>query len=201
MGRRTTEQVARVIRAHGGTLRTSEAERLGVRRQALYRLRDLGLVVPVSRGVYRLADLPDLSEPDLVAVATRIPRAVVCLVSALALHEITNEIPHEVHVALPRDVKTPRLDYPPLRVFHFSGAALTEGVETREIDGVAVRVYGPEKSVADAFRFRNQLGLDLAIEALKLCLERKRASRATLLHFARICRVNKVMLPYLEALQ
>jgi predicted transcriptional regulator of viral defense system len=189
-----------LFRKHGGMLRTSEATALGIHPRTLYRLRDENRLVTVSRGLYRLADLPELSDPDLVSVAARIPQAVICLISALAIHEITTEIPHEVSIALPRTVKRPRLDHPPLRIFWFSGDALTEGIEEHKIDGVKVRVYGPEKTVADCFKFRNKIGLDVAIEALKLCRERKGSTPRKLFHYARICRVERVMRPYLEAL-
>jgi predicted transcriptional regulator of viral defense system len=162
-----------LFRKHGRMLRASEAIAIGIHPRTLNRLRDENRLVTVSRGLYRLADLPELSDPDLVSVATRIPQAVICLISALAFHEITTEIPHEVSIALPRTVKRPRLDYPPLRVFWFSGDALTEGIEEHKIDGVRVRIYGPEKTVADCFKFRNKIGLDVAIEALKLCRNRK----------------------------
>ncbi len=189
-----------LFRKHGGMLRASEAIALGIHPRTLYRLRDENRLVTVSRGLYRLADLPELSDPDLVSVATRIPQAVICLISALAFHEITTEIPHEVSIALPRTVNRPRLDYPPLRVFWFSGESLTEGIEEHKIDGVKVRIYGPEKTVADCFKFRNRIGLDVAIEALKLCRERRGSTPRKLLHYARICRVERVMRPYLEAL-
>jgi predicted transcriptional regulator of viral defense system len=189
-----------LFRKHGGMLRASEAIALGIHPRTLYRLRDENRLVTVSRGLYRLADLPELSDPDLVSVATRIPQAVICLISALAFHEITTEIPHEVSIALPRTVKKPRLDYPPLRVFWFSGEALTEGIEKRKIDGVMVRIYGPEKTVADCFKFRNRIGLDVAIEALKLCREGRGSTPRKLLHYARICRVERIIRPYLEVL-
>ena len=189
-----------LFRQHGGMLRTTEAIALGIHPRMLYQLRDEHRLVAVSRGLYRLADLPELANPDLIPVATRIPQAVICLISALAFHEITTEIPHEVSIALPRTVKRPRLDYPPLRVFWFSGDALTAGIEEHNIDNVSVKVYGPEKTVADCFKFRNRIGLDVAIEALKLCRARKGSTPRKLLHYARICRVERIMRPYLEAL-
>jgi predicted transcriptional regulator of viral defense system len=194
------EEAEAMIRKQGGIVRASEAIALGIHPRTLYRLRDENRLVTVSRGLYRLADLPELSEPDLISIATRIPQAVICLISALAFHEITTEIPHEVSIALPRTVKRPRFDYPPLRVFWFSGEALTQSIEEHKIDGVKVRVYGPEKTVADCFKFRNKIGPDVAIEALKLCLERKGSTPRKLLHYARICRIERVMRPYLEAL-
>ena len=181
-------------------LRTSEAIALGIHPRTLYYLRDSSRIVPVSRGLYRLADLPELSEPDLVSVAALVPHAVICLISALAFHEITTEIPHEVYIALPRQVKRPRIHSPPLRAFWFSGAALTSGIESHDVNGVSIKVYGPEKTVADCFKFRHKIGLDVAIEALRLCRERKGSSPRKLLHYARICRVEHAMRPYLEAI-
>ncbi|MEW6212668.1 MAG: type IV toxin-antitoxin system AbiEi family antitoxin domain-containing protein [Acidobacteriota bacterium] len=189
-----------MFRERGGMLRASEAIALGIHPRTLYNLRDSGKLIQISRGLYRLAELEDLSEPDLAAVASRVPQAVVCLISALAFHNITTEIPHEVYIALPRHIKRPRMDYPPLRIFWFSGKSLTEGIETRNIDGVAVKIYCPEKTVADCFKFRNRVGLDVAVESLRLCVQ-KGASPRTLLRYARICRVEKIMMPYLEAVR
>lgn len=197
---RTERHAETVFRRHSGVLRTSRALALGIHPRTLYRLRDSGRLVGVSRGVYRLAHLPEFSQPDLVVVTTRVPNAVVCLISALAFHDITTQVPHEVHVALPRGSRSPRLDHPPVRVFRMSGKAYGEGIETHSIEGVPLRIYSVEKTVADCFKFRGKIGLDVAVEALRLARERKRASPRSLLHYARICRVERVMIPYLEAL-
>ena len=189
-----------VFRDHGGILRTSEALDLGIHPRTLYFLRDRGRLQQVSRGVYRLADLPPLEAPDLVTVASRVPNAVVCLISALSFHEITSEVPHEVHIALPRGADSPSLDFPPIRVFRFSGLALTEGIDEYTIGAVPVKIYNAPKTVADAFKFRNKIGNDVAIEALRLTLQHNRASPAELIRYARVCRVDRVMRPYLEAL-
>ena len=188
-----------VFRQHGGTLRTSEALRLGIHSRTLYSMRDSGLLQQLSRGLYRLAELPPLSDPDLVTVALKVPQAVICLVSALAFHELTTQIPHAVDVALPSGAERPRLDYPPLRVFWFSGPAWSEGVETHLVDDSPVRVYSPEKSVADSFKFRRKIGLDVALEALNLYCQRRDFDVSRLLHYARICRVETVLKPYVEA--
>ncbi|MFQ5569160.1 MAG: type IV toxin-antitoxin system AbiEi family antitoxin domain-containing protein [Rhodothermales bacterium] len=193
-------QAEAIFREHGGLLRTSEAIDLGIHPRTLYYLRDTRRLDQVSRGVYRLADLPPLDDPDLVTVATRSSEAVICLISALAFHEITLEVPHEVYIALPRGMRGPELDYPPLRVFHYSGLALSEGIEIHEINSVPVKIYSAAKTVADCFKFRNKIGVDVAVEALKRYLERTDASPRTLLKYARICRVERVMQPYLEAL-
>ena len=163
-------------------------------------MRDSGTLEEVSRGVYRLADSPPLGNPDLVTVAARVPNGVICLISALAFHELTPQIPHEVHVALPRGAKEPRLDYPPMKIYRFSGKAFTEGVEIHELDGVSVRIYNPEKTLADCFKFRNQLGLDTVLEAVRFYRERGGIKVDDLMRYAEICRVRKTIRPYLEAI-
>ena len=196
----SSEAALSIFRRKGGVLHTAEAVRGGIHPRTLYRLRDENQVVQISRGVYRLADLPEITNPDLVTVATRIPDSVVCLISALAFHEITTEVPHEVHVALPRGSKPPRLDYPPLRVFTFSNDSFSAGVEIHNLDGIPVRIFDPEKTVADCFKFRHKIGLDVALEALKLCRVRKGFQLRKLVNYARRCRVERIMRPYLEAL-
>lgn len=189
-----------VFKKHGGMLRTSRAIDLGIHPRVLYRLRDAGRLHQVSRGLYRLAALPELSNPDLAAVASRVPLAVICLISALAFHELTTQIPHQVDVAVPRGTKQPRLDFPPTRVFRFSPSMYQAGVEVHRVDGVDVRLYNAAKTVADCFRFRNRIGIDVAVEALRLFRSRKRAQMRALLEYARLCRVERVMKPYIEAL-
>jgi len=196
----TFEMAKQVFRRHGGVLRTSEAIRLGIHPRTLYAMRDGGMLECLSRGLYRLADLPSLGNPDLVAVALKVPGGVICLISALAYHELTTQIPHEVHLALPRGAEPPRLEHPPLRVFWFTGEAFTAGVDTHQLDGIPVRIYSVEKTLADCFKYRNKIGLDTAVEALKLYRSRGRLRVNELIQFARICRVEKVMRPYLEAI-
>ncbi|MFW5876536.1 MAG: type IV toxin-antitoxin system AbiEi family antitoxin domain-containing protein [Myxococcota bacterium] len=194
-------EAAAVLRAHGGVLRTKDALKAGIHPRTLYRMRDEGIVERLGRGVYRLAALGESPYPDLLAVALRAPRAVVCLVSALAYHDATSEIPHEVQIALPRGTKAPRIDYPPVRVFQFNDATFRAGVQHVHFDGAVVRLYNLPKTVADCFRFRNQLGVDIAVEALRTAVQRERVQPSELLRYARVCRVERVMLPYLEALQ
>jgi predicted transcriptional regulator of viral defense system len=172
----SSEAALSIFRRKGGVLHTAEAVRGGIHPRTLYRLRDEN------------------------QVATRIPDSVVCLTSALAFHEITTEVPHEVHVALPRGSKPPRLDYPPLRVFTFSNDSFSAGVEIHNLDGIPVRIFDPEKTVADCFKFRHKIGLDVALEALKLCRVRKGFQLRKLVNYARRCRVERIMRPYLEAL-
>ncbi len=189
-----------VFKKHGGILHTSQALQAGIHPSTLYAMRDDGTLEAVSRGVYRLADSDPLGNPDFVTVATRVQGGIICLISALAFHEITTQIPHEVHVALQRGSEMPRLDYPPIRLYWISGKAYSAGVETHELDGVSVRIYSPEKTLADCFKFRNKVGLDTAVEAVRFYRERRNVNVDALMRYAKICRVEKVMRPYLEAL-
>jgi len=194
------EKARNIFRRHGGVLRMSGALQAGIHRRMLYSMLEAGFIEQLGRGLYRLADLPPLGNPDLVSVSLKVPSGVICLISALAYHEITTQVPHEVYAALERGTEVPRLDYPPLRIFWFSGQAFTHGIETHKIDAVPIRIYNPEKTIADCFKYRNKIGLDTAIEALKLYREKKRFKSNDLMQFAQVCRVEKVIRPYLEAL-
>lgn len=194
------DKAVAAFKKHGGMLRTAQALHAGIHPDTLYSLRDSGTLEVVSRGVYRLAESPPLGNPDLVTVATRVPNGVICLISALAFHELTTQIPHEVHLALPRGTEEPRLDHPPIKTYRFTGEAYSEGVETHKLDGVNVRIYSPEKTLADCFKFRNKVGLDTAVEAVRFYRERRKLKVDALMRYAAICRVEKIIRPYLEAL-
>lgn len=143
---------------------------------------------------------PDWPEFPMVTVATRVQGGVICLISALAFHELTTQIPHEIHVALQRGAEIPRLDYPPIKLYWVSDKAYSAGAETHELDGVSVRIYSPEKTLADCFKFRNKIGLDTAVEAVRFYRERRTVNVDALMRYAGICRVEKVMRPYLEVI-
>jgi predicted transcriptional regulator of viral defense system len=181
-------------------LRTSEALDQGVHPRTLYAMRDAGMLERLDRGLYRLTDLTPLSDPDLVTVASRIPKAVICLISALHFHDMTTQIPHAVSIAVSRGTEPPRLDYPPIQLYWFSGEAFTAGVETHRIDDMQIQVYSAEKTLADCFKYRNKIGMDTVLEALNLYRQLGKPSPRKLLEYARVCRVEKVMRPYLEAL-
>ena len=191
------ENTSRIFRKHGGILRTSEILRLGVHPRTLYELRDNGKIVQLSRGIYRLADLPPLENSDLAAVAKRVQTGVICLISALSFHNITNEIPHEVYLAIPTGREKPNLKFPPARVFHFSAQSYAAGVEEHLFGGERIRIYSKEKTIADCFKFRNRIGLDVTLEALGRCIG-KGGSLKKILEYAHLCRVEKVIRPYLE---
>ncbi len=192
------DKARRLIGEKGGIVRTAEALRTGIHPRTLYELRDTGELEQVSRGVFRLSVREPIYNPDLVIAALRIPHGVICLISALAFHEITTQIPHAVSVALQKGAESPRIDHPPVSIHRFSDAAYRAGIEEHVIDGVKVRVYSPEKTLADCFKYRNKIGMDVVLEALKLCMAR-RINMDKLFKYAKVCRVANVMRPYLEA--
>jgi predicted transcriptional regulator of viral defense system len=162
-------------------------------------MRISGGVEQLARGLYCLRGLPGPSRPDLVSVSLKVPRGVICLISALAFHHLTTQVPHQIYVALPRGAEPPRLPWPPLRIFWFSEPAFSAGVEVHRVDGIPIRVYSPEKAIADCFKYRNKIGLDVALEALKLYLKRRPIKTDELVRFAATCRAEKIIRPYLEA--
>lgn len=197
---KAVDQALNIFRAHGGMLRTGEALRLGIHPRTLYMLRDRGDLEAIAHGLFRISTSTPLGNPDVVTVALRAPRAVICLISALSHYGLTTQVPHVVDIALPRHTKPPKISNIPIRVYWFSASALTTGQEVR-IDHIPVLLYSPEKTIADCFKFRNKVGLDVAIEALKTYRERTRKpNRAALLEYARMLRVERVMRPYMEAL-
>lgn len=195
-----SKQAASVFLQAGGMLRTQQALERGVHPRTLYAMHESGQLERLSRGLYRLSVLPPLEDPDLAVVSTRVPQAVVCLISALSLHELTTEIPHAVYVALPRNMPAPQLDHPPLEVFRFSEPYLSLGVEEREQDGFRLRLYDPEKTLVDCFRMRGRIGVSTAVEALRLYRESPTAQPGKVLEYAEQCRAATVLRPYLEAL-
>ena len=183
-----------------GLIRTSQALGAGVQSRDLAELVEMGVLTKVSRGLYRLTDLPPVADPDLVTIAMRVPRGVVGLVSALSFHDLTTQIPREIQVILKFGSEKPRLDYPPTKFFWFSGKAYSDGIEAHTVDGIPINVYSVEKSLADCFKFRNKIGIDVAVEALRAWAPKNRRKWDNLLHFAKICRVEKLVRQYLEGL-
>jgi len=184
----------------GGVMRTGEALESGIHRRTLYWMRDHGQLETLSRGVFHLASSPFPESLDVAVVMRRVPRAVLCLVSALSYHEIGTQIPHAVQIALPRSVRSPRIDYPPVQVFAMSDAALSAGVEEYEMGETRIRVFSVAKTIADCFKYRNKIGLDVAVEALQEVVRKRSASPAQIMEYARIVRVESVIDPYLRAL-
>jgi predicted transcriptional regulator of viral defense system len=200
MTKSAIDRATKIFQDHNGILRTKQAVRLGIAPRTLYTMRDAGIILRESRGLYRLADAEFGSNTDLIQVALRIPKGVICLISALSFHDLTTQIPHQVYVALPIDAEKPRLEYPPLRIFWLSQKAYSAGIEIHELDGIPVKIYGIEKTIADCFKFRNKIGSDVAMEALRDYRKSEGFNIGILLHHARINRVERVIKPYLEAI-
>lgn len=195
-----TNHLLQLVRQKG-ILRPSDLDEMGVPRVYLTRLTASGRLEKAGRGLYRLPENPLSEHESLVAVATRVPQAVFCLLTALQFHELTTQLPRQIWIAMPRGSHTPRIDYPPVKMIQFSGEAYAQGIEVHERDQVTLRVYGIAKTIADCFKHRNKIGLDVALEALKDARSRKKVSADDLWRFAKICRVANVMRPYLEAVE
>lgn len=180
-------------------LRAADVREHGWSPQLLLRLHQTGKLQRLARGLYGLPDAEITEHQTLIEVCQRVPKAVLCLLSALQFHGIGTQLPHEVWVALPEGTQTPVLSYPTLRITRLRGAAYSDGIQTVTEHGAAIRVYCAAKTVTDCFKFRNKIGLDVALEALKEAWRSRKVTTAELHHFARINRVERVMQPYLEA--
>lgn len=193
-----TEQTFALLRERG-IVSPRDLVAQGIPPSSLYWLHRQGEVTRTSRGVYFLADGAFTENHSLAEACKRVSHGVVCLLSALQFHNIGTQAPFEVWLAIDHKARQPQVDYPPLRVVRFSGPALTEGVEEHLIEGVMVHVYNPAKTIADCFKFRHKVGLDVALEALQDGLRQRKCTHSEIWNFAKICRVANVMLPYLEA--
>lgn len=194
----TTQQILDIAKQKG-ILRASDITEAGLSRNHLYRLCRDGLLKKTARGLYVLPDAEASEHIALAELAKRTPRAVVCLVSALNFHGITTQLPHEIWIALPRGSWHPRMDYPPINLTYMSADAFSFGIQEHNLNGVFVKVYSPAKTVADCFKFRNKIGLDVAIEALRETWHSRKATMDELMEAAKICKVSMVMRPYIEA--
>ena len=193
------EQVARLVR-NARVFRPRELDRVGIARQYLLQAKNRGLVRQVGRGLYVAEGGRVTEHHTLVEATKRVPHGVVCLLSALRFHGLTTQSPHEVWMAIAHKARHPRADYPPMRIVHFSGDAFSYGVKEKKLEGVIVRVFDPAKTVADCFKFRNKIGLDVAMEALRDCYRQRKATMDEIFVAARVCRVARIMQPYLESL-
>jgi predicted transcriptional regulator of viral defense system len=189
------------FRDRGGTLRTRDLMALGVHTDVLYALRQEGRIIELGRGLYRLTDAGEAEHPDLALIAARAPTAAVCLISALSYHGITTQIPSAVSLAVPRGSYHRIKMSIPVTVYRFDPKTFLEGLETHRIGGMPLKIYSVARTVVDCFKFRNKVGLDIALEALRLARQRKKLQNRELLHYARLLRVEKPMTPYLQAIE
>jgi predicted transcriptional regulator of viral defense system len=183
-----------------GTFTASEARRAGISPRTLDRLRQAGEFTRISRGVYQMTDVQDAASPDYAVIAKRVPTGVVCLFSALYHHDLTTEIPREIFLAVNRNANVPRIDCPTVRIYRMSAASFAAGIERKVVDGVNLRMYSAEKTIADCFKYRNLIGTDVAVEALKAYMARRGRNLERVRKMAGVCRVEKIMRPYLESL-
>ncbi len=202
MGRKKNPEIERkaleTFRAHGGILRYADAIKLGIHPRTLITLKNSGLLEQVQKGLYCLPGLPGHSQPDLVTVARKVPSGVICLISALYFHKLTTQIPHFIYVAVRQGYKPPKIEYPTSCFFWFSDSTFRGGIETHNLGGVTVHCYSKEKTIVDCFRFRNKIGIDVAIEALKKYWQQGKPKLDLIMKFAKAGRVEKIIKPYIE---
>ncbi len=191
----------RTFRDRGGTLRTRDLIALGVHTDALYTLRETGKIIELARGLFRLAEAKEAEYPDLAIVAARAPAAAVCLISALSYHGITTQIPSSIHLAVPQGSYHRIKLSVPVTIYRFDPKTFTNGLESKRIGGIPLKIYSAARTIVDCFKFRNKLGLDVALEALRLGRQRMRIQNRELLHYARLLRVEKPISPYLQAVE
>lgn len=194
------EEAVEAFRKAGGILTMSEAIQLGIHRRQLYALRDCGQLEVISRGLYRLIEMPEPSLPDFIPIAKKVPQGVICLISALAFHEITTQIPHFVYVALPSDAHKPVIPYPPMRYFWYTETLLKTGVEEHSMDGCVIKIFDIEKTLVDCVKFRNKIGMDVVLEALKMYWQRRGSNIDKLFEYAKLFRVERTLKPIMETI-
>src|SRR3989338_4784906 len=194
------EKQIRLLLKKQGTVRSQDFSEHDIPRVLLSRMVKRGEIERVERGLYRSPNTQMSEKETLVSVALKVPRAVFCLLTALQFYELTTQLPRQVWIAMPHGSRKPRIDYPPLQMIRLTGKTYSEGVNTVVCDQVPIRIYSPAKTVVDCFKFRNKIGLDVALEALKDVLHQKKATSDELYHFAKIERVQKIILPYMEAM-
>ncbi len=201
MGKDTKRKKAlQIIRKAKGIVRMSEALELGIHRRELYQLRDSGDLEVLDKGLFRLREMPEPSIPDFIPVAKKIPEGVICLISALSFHRITNQIPHFVYVALPSHAHKPAIGHPPMRYFWYSKKALETGVEEHTIDGCAIKIFNIEKTLIDCVKFRNKIGMDIVLEALRMYWNLRKTNMNKLMEYAKLFRVERILKPIMEAI-
>ena len=195
-----TQNLIKYFQNNGGIARFSGILKAGFHSDSLAVLEQNGKVEKISRGLYRLTDYIPGSHPDLVSASLQAPRGVICLLSALAFHEVTNEIPKYVDIAIPRNTHANKIKYPPVRFYRFASQAWEAGIGEHKIDGHIIRVYSLAKTIVDCFKFRNKIGVNVARDALKVAISEKNISPKEIMRYAKICRVDNIIKPILEAM-
>lgn len=198
--KKTHLKAIEIFKKNNNLLRTQQAIKAGIAPRTLYELVEKGDLIRVTRGLFQLASAEPFSLPDIVPVFLKIPKAVLCMVSALSYYGLTTQIPHQIDIALPRKAEKPRLEYPPLRIYWLSQKTYLAGIVEEETDSIRFKIYNREKTISDCFKFRNRIGLDVAIEALQLYLKTPERDIPSLLYYAKINRVENLIKPYIQAI-
>lgn len=193
------KKALKIFKLHGGIMRSSDAIKQGIHPRTLYALRDAGFLEQIQKGLYCLPGLPGHTQPDLITIARKVPTGVICLISALFFHGLTTQIPHFVYLAVKKGYRPPKIDYPPTHFYWFSNPIFNVGIETHKLGGVTVRCYSKEKTIVDCFRFRNKIGIDVAIEALKKYWQQGKPKLNLITKFAKTGRIAKSIKPYIES--
>lgn len=193
------DQIIQIVKRRG-IIRPRDMDEYGIHRKYVQELNNLGILNRIGRGLYTLPDTEPSENRSIAEACKRVPSGIICLLSALRFHGLTTQSPYEIWMAIDHKARSPREPGISIRIARFSGKALTSGVEQHTIEGVSIRVYNPAKTVADCFKFRNKIGLDVAIEALRDCHRTHKCTMDDLWKYAKICRVANIMKPYLESI-
>ena len=193
-------KINKVFKKHNGFARTNDILAAGIHRRDIKRIRDEGRIIRVKRGLYRLSEIPLVSNQGYIDLARAVPEGVICLLSALSYHELTTFNPSVISMALCRGRRRPKIEYPPVEFYYFSTKQFKTGIDEIKIKGHKIRIYCPEKTICDCFRYRSKLGLDIAKEGLSEYLKRKDRNLERLFKYAEICRVKKLMEIWVNAM-
>ncbi len=199
MGAREVELIS-FFKKEGGLVSYAEIIKAGFNKALLKISLDSGRINKIDRGLYRLPEGASFSNPDLAAISIKVPKGVICLLSALAFHEVTTEIPRFVGIAIPRGAHANKIKYPPVRFYRFAPQAWETGIEEHKVKGHKIKVYSLAKTIADCFKFRNKIGMDVARDALKTAVTEKGVKPKEVMQYAKICRIDKILKPILEAM-
>lgn len=195
------QKAIKEFQKHHSLLKTTDALQCGIQPRTLYAMRDQKIIEQLARGLFRLLSSANPAYQDLVIAAKKFPKGIICLLSALDFHGITSQIPHQIYIAYQQNWHQPKIEYPPIKIFRLSETSFNLGIEQHILDGIKIKVYSPEKTLVDCFKFRNKIGLDVAIEALKLYWQKNKNPKTPLItKYAKICHVDNIMRPYLETL-
>ncbi len=197
---KTNEEIIKEIFKQHNVVRLRDFIKAGIHQQIIMRMVNAGKIQRISRGLYMLEESDITANHSFVEVSCKIRKAVICLISALQFHDIGTQLPNKIWIAIPRTNTKPNFTNPPLNINWYSGRAYTEGIEIKVIEGIPVKIYNIPKTIADCFKFRNKIGMEVAIESLKECVREKKVNTEDIMYYASICRVSNIIKPYMESI-